>query len=210
MSGGLWDILICAIPHRHQRLCGLLAELDRQQLPGMSVLVYRDNLEHTIAEKRQALLEASGAEYTCFIDDDDMVPPWYAARIMQALQERPDYIGFRVKYLIDGEDQWLPAEHSLRHSGWWGSNAGLYRDISHLNPVRREVALAGKFDGGEYSEDSRWAAMVRDSGLARSEVFISADMYWYQYSTSDNAKVTARQPAREIPPLPVYPWLEAL
>lgn len=40
-----WQILIPTIPHRHDKLAGLLETLDAQMRPGVGVLAYRDNLE---------------------------------------------------------------------------------------------------------------------------------------------------------------------
>jgi glycosyltransferase involved in cell wall biosynthesis len=203
----LWEILICTVPWRHDRLLALLAELDCQHRPGMGARLYRDPGTMPIAAKRQALLEASAAAYVCFLDDDDWISPRYVPVILAAIQEGPDYVGFCVRYLVYGTDQCIPVSHSIRHPGWLQDNTGICRDISHLNPIRREIAMAGSFEGG-YSEDSRWAAGVRASGLIRSEAWIPEPLYEYRFSTTDNsgsgrtglADDTAR-------PLPAYPWL---
>lgn len=206
-----WQILIATIPHRHEALCGLLAEIAAQYQPGLGVIVYRDNCEATVAAKRQALLDAATADYVCFVDDDDMIAPSYVAMITAALRGGPDYVGFRIRYLVDGENQTIPAEHSLRYLGWRSDNAGMFRDISHLNPMKRELALAGRFEGG-YSEDSRWADQVRASGRVVTEEFIGADLYWYRFSTTANSHTAQYKPLKSdvMRPLPYYPWLVPL
>ena len=206
-----WDVLIATVPHRHDMLCELLAELDRQHRPGMGAIVYRDPRRVSIAAKRQALLDASAAAYVCFLDDDDWVSPGYVPQIMMALAEGPDYVGFPVRYLVDGVDQCIPVSHSLRHPDWLSDNTGIYRDISHLNPIRRELALAGRFEGGDYSEDSRWAAQVRKAGQVKTETWIAERLYWYRFRTGDNSRGGRLIPADEsIRPLPEYPWLTVL
>jgi hypothetical protein len=216
MISPTWDILIATIPHRHEKLCGLLAGLDRQimiappayYLSDAGVLLYRDNLTLSIGEKRQALLEASAAEYVSFIDDDDRVFPEFVHAVRTALAERPDYVGFAVAYTESGEFQYR-AEHSLRYPGWhqWPEKA--VRDISHLNPVRRELALLGQF-AGRSSEDHAWAEQVRASGLVREESYIPQPMYDYRFDPDDCHR-TKRQPwPGPMPELPVYPWLRVL
>jgi hypothetical protein len=50
-----WQILIPHIPHRHDKLVELLDVLAAQMQPGVEVLIFTDNLEHSYAEKCQTL-----------------------------------------------------------------------------------------------------------------------------------------------------------
>lgn len=210
-----WQVLITSIPHRHQKLLELLAELDKQWQPGFGVLLYRDNLRHSVAVKRQALLEAATAQYVSFIDDDDMVPGWFVFTAMSALSTRPDYVGFPVEYYVDGGFE-KRAEHSLRYTEWYDWPEHYVRDITHLNPLRRDLALLGRFDREDgiaangRGEDGRWADSVRATGLVRSEEYIGQVMYRYYFSTADCHR-TKRAPMRgPMPKIPDYPWLEIL
>jgi hypothetical protein len=213
-----WDILIRSIVHRHAKLCDLLTVLNAQMLPGAGVLLHRDNLQTGAARKCQLLVEASRADYTCFVDDDDMVAADYIPRIMAALALRPDYVGFPVAWSIDGIRK-RPAEHSLRHTGWNDDFEALTRDISHLNPIRRELALLGTW-AGEYAEDHDWAAQVAATGQVKTEVWIDVPMYDYRYSTTDHVPPAGAPPdvfpprvpmaPEDIPALPSYPWLTVL
>lgn len=204
-----WDLLIATIPHRHERLCGLLAELDRQWQAGLGVLVYRDNLQHAVGAKRQALLEASQANYVSFVDDDDTVAPDFVALIMKALASEPDYVGFRVNCRTDGKLV-NSADHSLRYTKWDTLPDRLIRDFSHLNPIRRELALLGRFRGKDV-EDWNWAKGVRDHRAGWREELIPDVMYEYRFSTTDNHNTKRRPwPAAVTHPLPEYPWLRSL
>lgn len=210
-----WQVLIATIPHRHLKLCRLLAELDRQVQPGFGVLVYRDNLKQPVAVKRQVLLEAATAKYVSFVDDDDAVALGFVPRVMAEFSTDPDYVGFVTDYVVNGT--WSGrAEHSIRYDGWHNWPERYVRDIVHLNPIRREIALLGRFYTGHgedlsTSEDGRWADLVRASGRVRTEAWISETMYSYQFR-NDDCHVTQRSavPPGEILPLPSYPWLEAL
>ena len=157
-----WQVLIATIPHRHEKLLELLASLDKQKQAGFGVLLYRDNLKQPVAVKRQALLEAATAQYVSFIDDDDSVPDWFVFMAMSALSLKPDYVGFPVEYYVDGQFQ-ARSEHSLRYDGYYSWPERYVRDITHLNPIRRRLALLGRFDKNNgiddmgYGEDGRWA-----------------------------------------------------
>lgn len=204
-----WDILITSIPHRHEMLCELLAELDRQHLPWIGVTVYRDNLEKSYGDKTGDLLKSSRADYVSCIDDDDWIAPDFTIRVMGALKaERPDYVGYPVLWTRDGMPQ-QRVEHSLRHGGWASGDGILKRDISEKNPMRREIALLGNWHGG-YAAEVEWANQVRATGRCVTEAWIDEPMYYYRecFSTGWHAP---RQPfSGPLPELPSYPWLRYL
>jgi hypothetical protein len=209
-----YDMLICSIPHRDATLRELLAELDRQlhatmwnYIPGIGARIFRDNLETGYGEKCQALLESSAADYVSFVDDDDMVAPDFVPRVMKALADEPDYVGFPVRWTVDGAPS-LKVEHSLRHPGWQNHGDRLIRDLVHFNPIRRDLALLGTWSGG-YGADFRWAEQVRATGRVRTETWIGEEMYYYRNRPADTFQ-THRQPAEKIMPLPEYPWLTAI
>lgn len=207
-----WDILIATIPHRHQELCELLATFD-EQMPdrGVQVLLYRDNLELSYGAKTQALLNASAADYVCCFDDDDLPAENYVAAIRGAFKYNPDYVGFKVKYTVDG-DQKIPVVHSLRYDHWNRIDDQpkvLERDIVQFNPIRRELALLGRWDGG-WQADYRWANEVRATGKVQSEVFIDAELYWKRDLTAKDFRRGHLPWPHAMPAMPVYPWLVTL
>lgn len=205
-----WDILLPTMPHRHDQMCALLAEIDRQWRPGLGMIIYRDNLQrrgNASYGKWQDLEGMSQADYTSFIADDDWIAPDFVARIMAALQERPDYVGFAVKYTVDGV-QAMPVEHSLRHTGWANSPAILTRDLVHHNPIRRELALLATWRTDTQEADRAWAADLR--GKVQTEVWIPEQMYYYQETSDSWTRWGGKReplPEAEIQPIPSYPWL---
>jgi len=207
MTAPSWDLMICSIPHRDVTMCELLAELDAQMRPGVGVIACRDNLQAHYGDKIAIMLAHSRADYVSCIDDDDMVAPDFIRRIQAALESRPDYVGFAVRYTISGELH-LPVEHSLRYRCWENREGILVRDIVQFNPMRRELALLGTWAGG-YAADGRWAEGVRASGRCVTEVFIPEQMYHYRYDPGDYFN-TPRDPLPAVPPLPEYPWLTVL
>ena len=208
-----WDILIPTIPHRDTTLRLLLEELDRQWQPGLGVRIYRDNLERAgIASyaKWRDLVESSSADYVSFAGDDDFVAPDFVACVMKALESRPDYVGFPVRYTIAGELQ-QPVEHSLRHPCWIDTPQMLIRDIVHTNPIRRELANLVPWQAELPGEDQAWGDRMRDTGQVKTEEWIGKPMYYYQPDRPQSFwQPRVPMPGNEIPPLPSYDWLTAL
>lgn len=202
-----YDILICSIEHRTDRLHDLLLKLAPQIKPRVGVKIYRDNLEHSYGEKCQALLESSSAEYVSFLDDDDMVPSDFVATVMLALRKRPDYVGFRVLFTENGAPQ-LPVYHSLQYDGWNDESDALYRDLVHFNPIRRTLSLMAGFEGG-YAADRRWAERLRGLGCVKEEVFIDRELYEYRHAGGDTF-MSRREPMPEHPARPEFSFVTYL
>jgi glycosyltransferase involved in cell wall biosynthesis len=202
------DICICSIPHRDGMLRELLAELGRQVVPGVGVYVFRDNLRQTYGGKIAAMWGQSQADYVCCVDDDDMIAPDYVERVMAALESRPDYVGFRVRYTHNGDLQ-KPVLHSLQFGCWETREQAIVRDISEKNPMRRDLALLAEWEG-QYAAEARWAAGIRATGKVKTEVFIDEELYYYRFVLSDHFNSRRDPWAGEILPLPDYPWLTKL
>lgn len=209
MTAPAWDLIMAAIPHRHERLCALLAEFDRQMRPGVGLRIFYDNLVVPVGEKYNVLAHSSQADYLSVFEDDDWPAPDFVERILGALAERPDYVGFPVKWWHNGDPAGMPIEHSLRYDNWYNLPNMLQRDINQFNPIRRELALLGDYCGHPddgLAWDCHWTIGVRDSGLCRTEVWIPQPMYYYRTDSQDTF-MTEREPMAEVPPVPSYPWL---
>jgi hypothetical protein len=128
------------------------------------------------------LRRASNAEYIAFVDDDDLVAPDYVSTILPLL-DGVDQIGFELQCYIDAVALPKKTIHSLRHTGWFENALGYFRDISHLNPMRRELALLEPMEGG-HGEDKRWSDRMR--GKVKTEHYIPRVMYHYYFNTKKN------------------------
>ena len=197
--------MIPHIPHRHAKLVELLDILAAQMRPGVEVLIYTDNLQASYADKCQALADAATADYTSHLANDDSVAPTFVPRIMEALGQDPDYVGFKVRYTEAGVLQ-QPVIHSLKCGGWFENGGNLYRDLMYYNPIRRELADMVRFRG-PYC-DVEWADDLRATGCVKTEVFIDEELHYYRRDSSDNFH-TNRQPVPEadIPALPTFPFV---
>jgi hypothetical protein len=202
-----WDILICSIEHRADMLDALLAELGRQLVPGVGVRVFRDNLETVYGEKCQRLLDSSTADYVSFLDDDDWVAEDFIETVMEALYLEPDYVGFKVLYTVDGQPQ-MPVFHTLKYDGWVNNPEALYRDIVHFNPIRRDLALQGRWEGGD-GADRRWADQLRAIACVKNEVYVDRELHHYRNRTHDTfVRSSAQQPLAEHPPRPDHGFVQ--
>lgn len=200
-----WQVLIPHMPHRHAKLVELLDVLAAQIQSGVEVIVYTDNLDVSYREKCQTLQDAATADYTSHLGNDDMVAPDFVPRILEAMGQDPDYIGFRVRYTEAGVLQ-QPVVHSMQEGGWWTDAQGHHRDFMYYNPIRRSIADRVKFRGAFC--DVEWAEDIRALGVVNTEVFIDDEMLYYRRDNSDNFH-TNRQPmpVGDIPELPEYPFV---
>ena len=201
------DILIASVYARHHLLVRLLDHLAPQLAPYMGnvrILIDRDDAVMPVGMKRNRLLMAATAEYVCAIDDDDWVDGDYVGRVMEALVSRPHVVGFRLRYLVDGNEQ-KPAIHSITNEAWSETDTCYLRNLSHLNPLRRDLALLGlPFQPG-FGEDKAWADRVMATGRVKSEVFVDgAPVYEYRYSTTGSLFAGGPRHVGAEPTLPAY------
>lgn len=205
-----WDILIPSVAHRTDKLTLLLSELASQMQPGVGVRVFRDNLEHSQAFKCQALLDSSIADYVSFIEDDDWIHENYVGLIMGALELDPDFVGFGLRYTENGVLQ-LPIVHSynsVQNEIYPGQPPPevLYRRVTHLNPIRRTIAVTARFDG-DFTMDRRWSQEIIRGGLIQSEVLIDEQVYHYRHDHSDSIQSGPYTPVERPPVRPDFDWV---
>lgn len=187
-TGPTWTILIPTLGERRALFERLLAALLPQTEGwGGRVLVrgWFNNGEPSLPEIRQCLIEQSPTDYVSFIDDDDLVPDYFVHETMLALSRKPDYVGWQVQCYSDGVPTAV-AHHSLENGRWRNTPGRYFRDISHINPIRRDLALNATFRTCRpgSAEDRAWADQLRRARVLRSEIMIERIMYHYLYSTS--------------------------
>lgn len=176
------SILVATIGRRNDSLLKLLDQL-MPQTDGepVEVVAYWNNGEHSIGSIRQDLLKEAKGEYVCFVDDDDMVPDWYVPEILKALGK--DYVGFEVE-LFEKDTKMPRVFHSIRYGVWHQDDTGYYRGITHLNPIKRKLALKGKFGKEGMGEDESWARDMMP--LVRTESYIDKIMYYYHHDADES------------------------
>lgn len=186
MTSPSWTILIATIGRRIESLNQLLTCVLPQtesHRGSVRVLALWNNGEQRLADVRQALVDEATSDYVSFVDDDDELPDDHVQRVVCALATRPDYVGWAMQCYRDGVAL-KPTFHSLEYTGWFEDDVAYYRDVSHLNPVKRELALRCDFRRTEPPEDVAWATQLRPH--VRSQEYIPDVMYCYHSSSADS------------------------
>src|SRR6185437_6679834 len=184
ITGPKLTVMILTQPSRAPYLSRLMSSLTQQIGNGnyhVEVLTRIFDESMDLGTNRKQLREQAKGEYSVFIDDDDIVADDYFSKIYPLL-DGVDYIAYNIQLFIDGNKQ-KPTYHSLKYTKWSEDDSAYYRDLSHVNPIKTELALKVKMSGG-HGEDARWANELRTLKVVRSEHYINEPMYFYYFRTS--------------------------
>jgi hypothetical protein len=204
MSADL-GILIVTMEQRKPYLARLMRVLEPQLNDRVDVLTLDG--AGMIGEKRQRLLESCDARWCCSVDDDDLVAPNYVSAILTRLDKDPDVVGFRLRYFHDGQLRGK-SYHSVvanPHKKWKTvvtsrrpHEVTHYRTPNHLNPVRREMALAVGFKPLNSGEDHDFSDRLYRKFPAMREEFIDEFLYTYLYRSPHRRKESASMIVEDV------------
>ena len=176
------SILIPTLPSRNEflnRLLDLLRPLAAPYGEEIEIRTLLTDSQPSVGVKRQQLLQEAKGQYIAFIDDDDMVDPLYFERIMPLLDGVNDCVGFRGIYTVDGQNPGVFI-HTLKCDKWHERDGIYYRCPNHLNPVKREIALAAGFPDQRFGEDQAYSMAVRPF-LKQEAMVDDPPLYLYQF-----------------------------
>lgn len=191
----LWQILILTKPSRKDFLKQLLSLLEPQidvlglrKFDQVDILIHEDNWQEPpfmgVGGKREVVKQKATGDYINWFDDDDLPAKDYISSVLPLL-DGVDYIGWESEVYIDKRKQRRDF-HTISVPGWWDEPDAYHRDISHLNPVRRDLAMQKSFSG-PVGEDHRWADAMRP--LIKTEHYLDKIMYYYfSRQTKNDAK----------------------
>ena len=138
--------------------------------------------------KRNELMRLAKGAYVAFFDDDDEPHHEYIPRIMEAIEQGPDVVGFKVAcygYANNCKSPEImePADVSIRYNGWANDQNGFkyVRFPHHLAPTKREHAMAIGYRG-HYGEDHDYSVRMQASGRLKTEVHIDEFLYIYLFN----------------------------
>lgn len=186
MNEPTWTILVATLGQRAARFERLLSQLLPQldaHVGRVTVCAFYNHGERPLGSVRQDLIHYATSTYVSFVDDDDELPDYHVAEVVSRLDGVVDYVGWQMQCYVDGRPL-KPTYHSLRYARWHEDARGYYRDVSHLNPIRRELALHADFRRGTPPEDVSWVQQVRPH--VRTESYVDRIMYHYRSSSSDS------------------------
>lgn len=194
-----WSILVPTLGERRplfeRLMAGLLPQLD-PYAGRVRVIGWHNDGSPSLPKIRQRMVVRSESDYVSFVDDDDLVAPYYVAEVVKALETRPvadkpghlgdrgepDYVGFQVQCYSDGAPTAV-SYHSLEFRRWRNLPTHYERDISHINPIRTALARKADFTkAGRRAEDRAWADQLRARRILKTQVLIPRIMYHYLYA----------------------------
>lgn len=204
-----WQILIASVVIRDELLKRLIDRLQPQVAKykgDVGVLIHWNNFEQQIGNVRQQLLEEATAEYVSFIDDDDLVPEDYCDTIYPLL-DGVDYIGYKSAVFQGGQQMPWNVTHSLKNKGWYEDGDNFYRRVVHTNPIKRELALQGRYDLGDYTKNKPEERVYADllDRLVRTEHYVDKVLHYYHQSNDTLfRRYTPAEGSFRRPNLPKY------
>jgi glycosyltransferase involved in cell wall biosynthesis len=146
----------------------------------VEILSLCDNKEMTIGVKRQKMYEQARGEWAVQIDDDDMVPFYYLQKVMEALKEKPDCIGYQEYCTWNGTKDTL-VNHSLQYEQWADNfdGYGHVRTPFFKDPIRTVLCVQAGVPDMRFGEDHEFAKRIYP--LLKKEVYIKEVMYQYRF-----------------------------
>lgn len=209
------SILICSLEERADKLARLLAALEPQRTAEIEVLTDVDNRQKPIGTKRNQLVQRATGDYTCFVDDDDLVAEDYVQQILTATAGGPDCCGLEGIITFAGKSP-RRFVHSITCAGWYERDGVYYRTPNHLNPVKREYALLAPFPDTNHGEDKCFSDGIRK--YLNVERYICKPIYYYQFAgrlseprrraaTVPGATTAPRKIVIRPSPRPTPPWI---
>lgn len=195
-----WQILILTQPSREKFLAQLIPyiEKQRQNVSDVGILLYLFDPKADLGTNRARMMRDATAEYINFVDDDDWLAPDYIPAILPLL-DGVDQVGYEVKpyvrepygFRCTGREF-----HSLKSGRVWQQKGTHYfRNISHINPIRRDLAIQITMSG-PYGEDHRWSTAMTKLGIVQSEHYLDHVMYTYLWRPNKDDAKDASDPHR--------------
>ncbi|NCX55610.1 MAG: glycosyltransferase family 2 protein [Burkholderiaceae bacterium] len=198
MSEFKLSILICTLPERKDYLNRIMNILRNQvkdiyerqtlcEVLNCRVEIIIDSTPRgqiTTGEKRNKLIDMAGGDYIVFVDDDDIVSPFYVEEILKASKYDPDVITFKGFMTTDGKNR-MPFLLRLGEK-YEERNGCYYRFPNHIVPMKRDLVKSFRFPDLTMGEDYHWAKRIHDAGVLKTEQFIDKEMYHYDFKRYKN------------------------
>ena len=165
--------------HLFERIYGALSKQAEGQ--DVEILHLLDSGQMSIGDKRNTLLFMARGEFSCFVDDDDMVAGTYVGRILKAIEAVPDADCVGMAGIITSGRIQRKFIHSIQCSDYTEGKGVYYRPPNHLNPIRTEISRQFRFPAINMGEDTDWAMQISRSGALTKEAEIEEALYFYTY-----------------------------
>jgi len=179
------SILIPTMKSRERLFQQVLAEVRRQiaECPEIRVEVIweSDNGELTLGQKRNVLVDRCRGTYHCFVDDDDVLAPYFLRTFVPMIQSGIDYdcasfLGAHYKKGIFNKLFY----HSVDIAEWSETYDRFLRSVSPMNMLKTSIAREVRYKDIRNTEDHEFSKRLMASGLLKTE-FKIPDRPIYHY-----------------------------
>jgi glycosyltransferase involved in cell wall biosynthesis len=180
------SILIPTLKKRDTLFQAVYAEVKRQikECPEIKVeVLYEvDNGELTLGAKRNLLISRCTGKYHCFVDDDDIIAPYYLRTFVPMITSGIDYdcAAFLGAHYKHGKFIKL-FYHSLDFHEWFERPEAYYRTISPMNMIRTSIVRQIQYADIRNTEDHEFSVRLYASGLLKTEFKIDKSKPLYHY-----------------------------
>ena len=153
------SILICSVDveERQIKLKKLISELNNQISKNyaeeiVEIIVDTDNMQKSVGQKRNDLIEKSQGEFICFIDDDDFVSDNYLSKILYQLNSTIDILLICINHIENGvaTTNIMP---SLFTDNLKTNEVVFKTNHFHLCPHKKSIAKKVLFEYVNFAED---------------------------------------------------------
>jgi hypothetical protein len=157
----------------------------RFELNGIEVIVYQDNKEISIGEKRNRLYKMASGTYSVMWDDDDGCADSSLRLITKALKSEPDCVGYKEMCNIDGVQK--TSNFSLRYTDWHdnpGDGFDYARTPFFKTPILTSLCQQVGVTDMRFGEDHDFARRIKP--LLHKEEYIDEFIYHYNHVSTDH------------------------
>jgi glycosyltransferase involved in cell wall biosynthesis len=165
MTRPILSILTPSIPSRADRAHSLSSDI-RAKVAALGAeklvehLIFSDNWNRSIGEKRQNLVDLARGQYIAFLDDDDVVRDDYVERMLSLAETGADVLTFRQAVWFQNQN--ATVEFRLGHPDEaFQAGAIIKRGPWHVCGWKRQLVRGCVFPHVNYGEDYAWAVQAR-------------------------------------------------
>jgi hypothetical protein len=152
----------------------------------VEVIVYEDNKELTLGEKRQRMYQLANGLYSFQLDSDDCIAPNFIDLVLDAITDQPDVISYEEKVAINGIE--YQSNFSNEYADWEGDGSKMFPDGFHFHRtvfykcvIRTSLAQSVPFLPIRFGEDHEFAKALKPK--IKSEVHIPRQLYLYTHNS---------------------------
>lgn len=148
----------------------------------VEVLWEADDGQLTLGAKRNVLMDRCNGKYHCFVDDDDVLAPYFLKTFVPMIQSGIDYdcATFVGAHYVRGRFVKL-FNHSLIYKEWFETPERYYRCPSPMNLLKTSIVRQLRYRDIRNTEDHEFSMRLLRSGLLNKEFEVDPNRPLYHY-----------------------------